>query len=46
MPGVKSAKCDYATKSATVVLEDGVEVDDQALTAALTEAGFGGSVAK
>lgn len=46
MPGVKSAKCDYDTKTATVVLEDGARVDDAALTDALTAAGFGGSVSK
>ena len=46
MTGVKSAKCDYKNKTATVVLEEGEEVDGEALVAALTAAGFGGSVAK
>lgn len=46
MPGVKSAKCDYATKSATVVVEEGAQVDGDALTAALTAAGFSGSISK
>lgn len=46
MTGVKSAKVNYANKTATVVLEAGEEVDGEALVAALTAAGFGGSVAK
>lgn len=44
IPGVVGAEVDYSAKSATIAVEDGAEVSDEQLVAALEEAGFGGSV--